>query len=397
MLDANSSDFAPEAILILEEEDFSSKTHQNIFTALKTLFANGQLLEPLNVFYQMQEFKTDSEKTLSYLLELMAGATYRPMYLLEVLVSYSTRKRLVQLSDFINSQAEDASSETQDIIEITKRKLTDIENGKIGADHSLEIKDFLELPEEEADEELIEGIAFRSTRFLLVGEEGAGKSVLLRQIAALYSRNIHPFTFKPIEGGAALIIDLENPRSTIKATFQRLMVANSPYGNPDSRHPLHILEKPAGIDLRSRSSLTEIEAVIRNLQPKVVVIGPLYKMYEIKPNDNDAIIAQQLQNKLDYLRTKYNFALFIEHHAGNEDGSGTRKMRPFGSSYWRRWPEIGMGMTLDNDNPSAVNFECWRPPRFPMKWPEKLVRGNIFPFSMADPDKMLQINGKQKK
>ena len=398
MLDANCAGFASEALLVLEAEDFSSSIHRNILEAMRALFKDGETIESINVFYKMQQQKTDTENTLRYLIDLLAGATLNPYYLLEILTSHSTRKRLISLTAEMASKADDSSVEPQSIIDDFKLKIADIENGKIGADHSYEIKDFLELPEGDADEEIIEGVASRSTRFMLVGEEGGGKSVLLRQIAALYTRNIHPFTFKPIEGGTALIIDLENPRSTIKATFQRLMLAKSPYDSQinQERHPLHILEKPMGIDIRSRSAMTEIEAVIRNIRPKLVVIGPLYKMYQVKNGETYELIAQQIQNKLDYLQKKYDFALFIEHHANKKAQGVPRDMSPSGSSYWLRWPEVGMGLTINPDNPNAIDFECWRQPRFPLQFPSRLIRGQVFPFSMASANGYLAHEGRGK-
>ena len=88
--------------------------------------------------------------------------------------------------------------------------------------------------------------------------------------------------------------------------------------------------------------------------------------------------SQSLECALDDLRTRFGFALVLEHHAPKGDG-GAREMAPFGSQRWLAWPELGLGLYAEKDN-SGLRVERFRGDRMAASWPDKLVRGQAWPF-----------------
>jgi hypothetical protein len=77
---------------------------------------------------------------------------------------------------------------------------------------------------------------------------------------------------------------------------------------------------------------------------------------------------------LDRLRVDYGCALFLEAHLPND----AKDLRPYGWSGWRRWPEIGVGLT------TAGGLVAWRPPRHETPaLPKALKRGGAWPFTVS--------------
>ena len=139
--------------------------------------------------------------------------------------------------------------------------------------------------------------------------------------------------------------------------------------------------RPGGIDLRKRPDRIAFEDVLRRRRPRLVALCPVYKAYTRKGNESDEQVASEVQAILDDLRTRYSFAIVLEHHAPQISG-GHRDMRPFGSSLWLRWPEFGLSLTPDSKRPRDVlTVGRWRGDRVSARWPDQLHRGNPWPWT----------------
>ena len=63
-------------------------------------------------------------------------------------------------------------------------------------------------------------------------------------------------------------------------------------------------------------------------------------------------------------------------------GSGIREMRPFGSTIWQRWPEFGVALTPKSPKDrSELEWGHWRGPRDVRLWPNRIQRGQQWPWS----------------
>ncbi len=217
-------------------------------------------------------------------------------------------------------------------------------------------------------------------------------SVLLRQVAISSAAGLHPFTHRPIPSIRSLVIDLENPDEAIEAVCAPMALAAAEVEGWDPDR-CWLWRRPAGIDLRRRRDRLELEQVLRIAQPDLVCLGPVYKVYRPSGKDDEETATAGAQAVLDDLRTRYRFALLLEHHAPHGADSKKRQMRPHGSVLWQRWPELGFGLEPVRDMNGSFTIGRFRGDRLPNQWPERIDRSGgrwpwdaTWPAGTFDPD-----------
>lgn len=224
---------------------------------------------------------------------------------------------------------------------------------------------------------LIPHLLERKDRLIVTGPEGSGKTTWVRQMCVLSAAGINPVTFEQIRPLKVLVVDAENTeRQWRRAT--RLVVADAARAgvvNPGAN--IHVA---AGhrIDITRGSHLSEIHRLIDIHKPDAVFIGPLYKLVNRAiTNDDDAA---PLIVALDSLRER-DVALVMEAHAGKAAGAdGTRDLRPRGSAALLGWPEFGLGLRPDPEEPNCVDVVRWRGDRDQRSWPKRMYRGHSWPW-----------------
>ena len=233
---------------------------------------------------------------------------------------------------------------------------------------------------------VVDGLIRRGHRALFVAGEGAGKTLLLRQIAMCASAGLHPFgAVEALQNGPArtLTIDLENPADQIKDHGQWILGAIA-RKKPDldlGSLPAWLVSWPGRIDIRRRRDRMRLENEIRSKKPDLVCMGPVYRLFAKTGHETDEEVIGEVTEILDSLRDRYGFAIMLEHHAPHAPSNGKRSMRPVGSSYWLRWPEYGFGLT-------PVKVKAGQPPEFKLErfrgdrvrgavWPETIRHGNL--------------------
>ncbi|TMY72372.1 hypothetical protein EMG76_28295, partial [Klebsiella pneumoniae] len=136
-----------------------------------------------------------------------------------------------------------------------------------------------ELLAEQDDEPdwLIPGLLERRDRLMLTGEEGLGKSHLLRQFAIGVAAGLHPFHQNiRIPQGKAVIIDCENTRSQVRRKIRPSIEWVRRYGeDPSDRLVIDCTNR---MDITRDKDLARIHQVLDAVQPDLVVIGPLYRL-----------------------------------------------------------------------------------------------------------------------
>ena len=219
---------------------------------------------------------------------------------------------------------------------------------------------------------VIPGLFRQDWRVVIVGGEGHGKSVLSRQIGLCASQGIHPFTFQPIPPIRVLAFDFENPAQNVAETGERLLrLAEQHSADYDEARMRYVL-RLEGVDFRSRTDRAVVEAQIADHQPDLVIFGPAYLMIHKRSDaESDEDAARPVIHALNLLRSRYSCAVLIEHHGPHSD-----RMRPIGSSVWRRWSEIGRSMRpLDAPNFSRFALEKYRGDRMANEWPDEVHMG----------------------
>jgi replicative DNA helicase len=238
------------------------------------------------------------------------------------------------------------------------------------------VEEFMKRPKDLMSPWVVHGIIRRRHKLILVGAEGGSKSWLLRFVAICAAYGIQPFRHERVKPIKTLIIDLENPEDALFDSFEAILKQVVSY-SPQETTVNRLWWKPAGINLRNRVDGAELENVIRVRRPDLICLGPLYAAYENNSSDFGwETAAREVQNLLKKLMVRYDFALMIEDHAPQADGTGKRVMRPYGSSFWRRWPDIGIGLEALDNRDDAFRLMRWRGDRVQTDWPKMIEWGS---------------------
>ena len=240
----------------------------------------------------------------------------------------------------------------------------------------------------EVDEEykwLIPGVLEEQERVMIVAAEGVGKTMLARQVAICCAAGTHPFTYSRIEPVKTLFVDLENPERIIRRTARRIVdnVKGQWPDRPAATADLWI--KPDGIDVLKPRDRDRLERIIEMSEPKLLVLGPLYKAFVDPGGRSSESVAIEVAMYLDRLRSIYGVALWLEHHAPLGNSLSGRDLRPMGSAVWMRWPEFGYALSPDPTAPvPEYDVKQWRGPRDNREWPARLKRGVLLPFEVVN-------------
>jgi len=251
--------------------------------------------------------------------------------------------------------------------------------------------DFLMESTSETYEWVIPSLLERGERVIVVAAEGVGKTMLARQVGLLCAAGIHPFSFQEMPKITTLMVDLENPEKIIRRTSRGIATEAMRYAKVD-RLDAHLLTKPSGMDLMKASDRAILEETIETVKPQLLLIGPLYKAFLDPGGRTSESVALEIAKYLDMIRTVYQCALWIEHHAPLGTSTTSRDLRPFGSAVWSRWPEFGLSLQPDPTALGAYVYEVrhFRGARDTREWPTKMKRGIRFPFETIEWTKVIK-------
>lgn len=234
--------------------------------------------------------------------------------------------------------------------------------GSIQLPEPLDVTELLTEDDAEYDW-LIPSLLERGDRLIVTGNEGKGKSTLLRQFATQVAQGCHPFTLEEIEPRRVLVIDLENPIHLVTRKFREL--------NPEAKSGyLYVARWPQGLDLSHPDFKVAVTEILGQIRPDFIIGGPMYKM---SPKLEAETESAQLASLIDQWRAAFRFSIILESHQPHQvitQNMRYRPERPFGSSLWMRWPEFGL--CLEDDG----TLRPWRGARDVRTWPAKLRWGN---------------------
>lgn len=376
----------------LADYDFYRRQHQVAYRAMLRLRALGQPIDLVSVAAEADA--TDvlhGTVTVDELFDIQAslGSIGGAVRHARTVVDHALRRQAIGVASDIASAAYE-NADVDALIALANGRVSDLIRpvpDQPPADLS-DLTAFLTRPKQEipGGEWAIPGVLRRTWRAVFVGGEGSGKSTLLRQLAVLPARGLHPFVFTAIPKIRTLMVDCENPSEVVEHQVSLVLPK------------LHELEpgqcwlwsRPQGIDVRARSSRAELEAAIAHVRPALVCMGPIYKMFRTASGENYEAAAAEVQNVLDDLRMRYQFALVLEAHQPGASGADNKRApRPGGSALWLRWSEFGVTLKVkevEHGKVQVLDVGRFRYDRIPATWPTQLVRGMDWPWEGRYPD-----------
>lgn len=380
------SDALTAAAELLSPDDFWNPAHGHVFAAALRLHRRGDGVDPVTVTEALRAdglLDACGGPTAMVTLRDMGGVPSNARKYAKTIAGLAVLRRLIAAAGEI---AEVAYTEPDagEAIDRAHAILGSVDLPAVEVPGDLHVLDeFLARPKPaEGRRWLVPGLLKPGWRAIIVAPEGAGKTVALRAIAVGAASGVHPFgapgTFPPVR---ALLVDLENPPDAIDDSCGPIVAQAHQLGDYEPGR-VHLWHRPGGIDIRRRSDRAAFEAVLAHVRPDVVCLGPLYKLFHRTKGEDTEIAAEEVQAILDDLRTRFSFALVMEHHAPKGLSQSSRELAPFGSQRWMAWPELGITLAPENvKDPSRLVVGRFRYDRVKAAWPNRLDRGVTWPWN----------------
>lgn len=381
---------AHNAILSLESSDFTDHRLRVIAAVVRDMITKGLPIDQATVCGELEaraKLNTPGGAGGSLFVFGLCAEHVVPAsadYYAEQ-VRMATRLRILQEHSralAASCENEDAGANLDDLLRAHRAALDAIP-GPLNSDDSDE-HDQVKVIMSEQDKPtdwVIPGWLAREDRVVMVAGEGIAKTTMLRQFAICVGGGLNPWNGRRVaDGHRVLFIDAENSRAQSRRAYQwlasRIVRPTIATGWAD-----RIIHKTRndGVDLPGRDAKWFMDVAAR-VSPDVLILGPAYKLMRGDPQKDRDV--QDLLDVIDKVRVQQNCAVLVETHAPH----GTREsrhMRPYGSSVWLRWPEIGIGYQRDNNPgveqfPRPKNLESvdWRGQREDRDWPDFIEYGD---------------------
>ena len=368
LLDSRAHRFAVD---VVAAEDFSVAQFEQMFAGITRMLAKGEHVDVITVGGKLGEW--DVRGLSAPDLHILTGAVPHSAGA----GSYAQQVHEDAVRRAIRVAGEHAVQGAAGITppgEVLARVINDLQEVQRGATRSeLHAQTLAEVLAGVDDYDwVIPQLLERRDRLILTGGEGAGKSTFVRQMAIASAAGVHPTTFERIEPVRVLVVDAENSEKQWRRAARWLVQKARMVGSVDPAEAVRLVCAPR-LDLTRDAHLGQVHRLLDTFTPDVLFIGPLYRLTPRAINSDDD--AAPLLAALDTVRDR-GVALVMEAHAGHAVGvGGERDLRPRGSAALMGWPEFGLGLRVDRDDPETFNVVPWRGGRDSREWPSRMRRG----------------------
>jgi archaellum biogenesis ATPase FlaH len=175
-----------------------------------------------------------------------------------------------------------------------------------------------ELPDRSEVDMLVGPLVVRGARTIIVGDTGHGKTTLAAQLAAGVLTGAEVLGYTGAGVGPIVVVDLEQGLRSLQRTAREVGF--------DKRDDVLYVHAPDGLSLDSNElDRNELEDVIAQNRPAVLILDPYYKAHRGDSNEERAVV--DLMRYLDRLRSLYGFAVILPAHPRKDPGSsGARRL-----------------------------------------------------------------------
>ena len=365
---------------IITGADFADPRLGAVFDGLGRVIASGQAVNEVSVTAYFSEWGVRGVEPADPFRWKDAAGFY-PQIIADharVVRDASLRRTGTEILAPALTELADTGSDPAVVLENVTRALS--ESKRPGTElHAVPLGDILKIDEQY--DWVIPHLLERQDRLILTGHEGLGKSTFARQLMLMAGGGLNPFPkyqpYELIDPVRSLVIDAENTAKQWRRNAHWLRNRVLEHGSADPAETVTIATS-GRVNVLDPRVLGNIHRLIGANSPDLVFIGPLYR---ITPGaittDTDAA---EVITALDTIRDR-GVALVMEAHAGHALGvGGQRDVRPRGSSALMGWPEFGLGIRSDLDNPARYELVPWRGSREERDWPNALRKGQTWPW-----------------
>ena len=352
--------------------DFYDPRHERLWNALHGLDKAGQPVDNVTMLAAIREDRHAVE-LLPQLITTIAEPDAIPAYA-NIVRGWSVKRKIETAARVIIQEASGATDATWPA-KVVSRFTAIRDGGQVDDLQALTLAELL-LQEDDTPEWLIPGLLERRDRLILTGEEGLGKSHLMRQLGIYAAAGLHPFDLsKRITPIKVAIIDNENSWTQVRRKARPMVEYAERLTGDSSTRDRVVVDCVGRMDITRDRDLSRIHQLLDSQFPDLVIIGPLYRLTPRALQTDDE--ASPVLAALDTIRER-GCALLTEAHAGHAQGAGgVRDMRPRGSSALMGWPEFGYGLRGIGTEGYA-DLVPWRGNREERDWPTRLRRGDGF-------------------
>jgi energy-coupling factor transporter ATP-binding protein EcfA2 len=371
-----------DAAPTLTSSDFYRPNHATIYATITAMWAAGTPVDPLTTAaFLAEQGELNRVGGANYLHTLIAAvptvanATWYARTVAELAVDRRVIETGVRIQQLGQQRANSTIPERrQQLLEQIRADIDELSAAtpSAGGPEAVELDVFLEDADDDREYDwVIPDALERGDRLILTGQEGGGKSTLLRQVAIQVASGIHPFTGSSMARGRVLYVDLENPRRQMRRKLSAIRIAAKDRYQPTPG--LHMHSRPQGLDLLNAADERLLTDLVAAVKPDILIIGPIYKLVGGDPKEEGP--AKAAATVLDRLRADVGCAILMEAHSPLGVNGGRRPERPYGASLWLRWPEFGLYLSPEG------YLRHWRGDRDERQWPVAVKRGGEWPWT----------------
>ena len=369
----------------LDPDHFYRPSHQVLYRSIVAMYAAGEHVDPVTLRAWVQADgnwrslggEADGSMYLAKLFALPANPQSAGYYA-RIIHGWAVRRAMMEISEKIRCDAMNAAIAPEQTLAHAELELRRAVLGGRKLTRTYNADEFLDL-EFPGSDFVVPGLLGRQERVVVVGGEGAGKTMMSHQLAYATAAGVHPFALRrtPIPPMRVLILDFENPEPLLQRRLARLRdVAASYPGWDPSRLILHA--QPRGADLTDSRAVYALWQVIKDSAPDLIVAGPVYKLVGDLGEDQRLLGHRKVAAFFDQVRSRANCCVWLETHAPYGGGrDGKRELRPEGSNIWAKWPEFGLSLTRGSRRagPNGLEIGQYRGHREEGRtWPSFLTR-----------------------
>ena len=358
-------------------DDFEPNQQQKVATELFALYARNQI-EPMIV---QEKVRAQSADLFKWYMTYVSPAFYGlPSYCGGRVREFANRRRLAATLTRAQSMLE-RNNEINDVTAVLHQDLASQEVSDTLAMPTLDLETMLATQDDERPW-IVPSMLRTNERLIVTGPEGGGKSVLVAQmcLGAAMGVNTMSATLGRHEPMRVLMLDVENDKLQIRDNARKIYPTLAEM-QPKVRPDIEWFDQTA-IDLSDPISSQLLVRTVKEKQPDLLYMGSLYRL--APEGDKVDAAFTHVSRVVDRLRQEVGCSVMLEAHAGHGMMNDRNGMRPYGSSMWMRWPELGFGMVKHRES-GAIQLKPWRGMRSDDRlWPAGMRRGPLLPWQMID-------------